>query len=149
MSLNFYQPDRTVIGPAYSAWFKILATLVCTALAVYSVRIILGFPLLQYGFGVKVLLAGAALMLVISYYWFLRSMVTIDGRGISQTWMYNRRVEWPDVRSAKMIGIPYLSWLFPPRLVVRTGTAFVTFNGGNRELLIEFAKISMAYRMKR
>jgi hypothetical protein len=98
---------------------------------------------------VKVLLAGAALMLVISYYWFLRSMVTIDGRGISQTWMYNRRVEWPDVRSAKMIGIPYLSWLFPPRLVVRTGTAFVTFNGGNRELLIEFAKISMAYRMKR
>lgn len=149
MSLNFYQPERSIIGPAYSPWFKILATLVCTALVVYSVRIFLGFPMMTYGFGVKLLLFGAGAMLVISYYWFLRSMVTIDDKGISQTWMYNRRVEWPDVRSAKLIGIPYLSGLFPPRLVVRTGTAFVTFNGGSRELLIEYAKISMAYRMQR
>ena len=91
----------------------------------------------------------AAVMLGVSYYWFLRSVVVIDARGMRQTWMFNREVEWRDVRSAKMIGIPWFTWLFPPRLVVRTGTAFVTFNGGSRDVLVEFARISLAYQMKK
>ena len=63
--------------------------------------------------------------------------------------MCSNKPMWRDVRSAKMIGIPYFTWLFPPRLVVRTGTAFATFNGGSREVLVEFAKISLAYQMKK
>ncbi|MDB5798969.1 MAG: hypothetical protein JWP36_2871 [Paucimonas sp.] len=149
MSNGFYQPARTVTGPTYGAGFKILASVVCAVLVLYGIRIMLRFPLLQYGFAVQMLLLGAGLMLVLSYYWFLRSVLTIDASGIRQTWLYDRRVEWRDVRSAKMIGIPYLSWLFPPRLVVRTGTAFVTFNGGSRDLLVEFAKISLAFQMKK
>jgi hypothetical protein len=88
-------------------------------------------------------------MLVVSYVWFLRSTVTIDDKGIKQTWLVNRQVEWRDVRSAKMIGIPFVSWLFPPRLVVRTGNSFTTFNGGSRAVLVEFAKISLAFQMKK
>jgi hypothetical protein len=34
-------------------------------------------------------------------------------------------------------------------MVVRTGNSFTTFNGGSRELLIEFAKISLAFQMKK
>ncbi len=147
--MQFYKPETPVSGPAYNAWFKLMATVVSIGLAVYAVSISLRFPLFEYGFGVKMLLLGAALVLGLSYYWFLRSTTTVDDRGISQTWLYDKRVEWRDVRSAKMIGIPYLSWLFPPRLVVRTGTAFATFNGGTRELLVEFAKISLAFQMKR
>lgn len=149
MKLTFYKPEQTVTGPAYSNLFKLIATMVTAVLAGYAINITMRFPLLQYGFGVKMLLLGAALMLAISYYWFLRSKVTIDDKGITQTWMYNRHVEWRDVRSAKMIGIPYLSWIFPPRLVVRTGNSFTTFNGGTRSLLVEFAKISLAYQMKK
>jgi hypothetical protein len=149
MNFEFYKPDRAITGPAYNAWFKLLATIVTIVLAVYAASIALRFPLLQYGFGVKLLLLGAALMLALSYYWFLRSTVTVDERGITQRWLYNRQVEWHEVRSAKMIGIPYLSAIFPPRLVVRTGNSFTTFNGGSRELLVEFAKISLAYQMKK
>lgn len=149
MQLNFYKPESTVTGPAYNLWFKMLATLVTVILAGYAVHITLRFPLMQYGFGVKALLLCAAVMLGISYYWFLRSTVTVDEKGITQTWMYNRHVEWRDVRSAKMIGIPYLSAVFPPRLVVRTGNSFTTFNGGSQALLVEFAKISLAYQMKK
>ena len=149
MKFEFYKPERVVSGPAYSMVFKILATGVTLVLAGYGLNIALRFPLLQYGFGVKMLLLGAAAMLGISYYWFLRSAVTIDDKGITQTWMYNRQVEWPDIRSAKMIGIPGLSWIFPPRLVVRTGNSFTTFNGGTQALLVEFAKISLAYQMKK
>jgi hypothetical protein len=34
-------------------------------------------------------------------------------------------------------------------MVVRTGSAFMTFNGGSRDVLIEFAKISLAFQMKK
>lgn len=149
MKPNFYQPQRPVVGPAYSNWFKLLATAVTAALAVYCIQIALTFPLMQYSVWVKLLLLFGVIMLGVSYYWFLRSTVTIDERGITQTWLYDKQVEWRDVRSAKMIGVPYLAAVFPPRLIVRTGIAFTTFNGGSRELLIEFAKISLAYQMKK
>lgn len=149
MKFEFYKPEKTVTGPAYSVWFKLLATVVTIVLAVYASTITARFPLLEYGFGVKMLLLGAALMLALSYYWFLRSTVTVDEHGITQRWMYDRKVEWHDIRSAKMIGIPFLSAIFPPRLVVRTGTSFTTFNGGTQALLVEFAKISLAYQMKK
>jgi len=149
MSIAFYKPAKTVSGPSYSLWFKLLATVVSIGLALYGANIALRYPLLQYGLGVKALLLCAALMLIVSYYWFLRSTITIDERGITQTWLYNRQVEWRDVRSAKMIGIPFLGWLFPPRLVVRTGNSFSTFNGGTRDVLVEFAKISLAFQLKK
>jgi hypothetical protein len=149
MKLNLYKPESHVVGPAYSVWFKGFATVVCVALSVYGVGIAVRFPLLQYGLGVKLLLLCAALMLIVSYYWFLRSSTTVDEKGITQTWLYDKRVEWRDVRGAKMIGIPYAGWIFPPRLVVRTGNSFTTFNGGSQAVLIEFAKISLAFQMKR
>jgi hypothetical protein len=149
MQTGFYQPAATVTGPAYGPGFKLMATVVCAVLAGYGMTVGLRYPLLQYGLSVQLLLLGATVMLGVSYYWFLRSVVIIDERGMRQTWMFNREVEWRDLRSAKMIGIPFLTWLFPPRLVVRTGTAFVTFNGGSRDVLVEFARISLAYQMKK
>ena len=147
--MSFYQPEKSVTGPAYGNGFKVCATLLTTMLVVYGTSVAMRYPLLQFGWSVKALLAGAAVMLGVSYYWFLRSQTTIDADGIRQTWVYDKRVLWEDVRGAKMIGIPYASWLFPPRMIVRTGTAFTTFNGGSREVLIEFAKISLAYQMKK
>lgn len=149
MAIEFYKPAQAVAGPAYSTWFKALATGVTIGLAAYGADIALRFPLLQYGFGVKMILICAALMLAVSYYWFLRSTTTVDAGGITQTWLYNKHVEWRDVRGAKMIGIPYAGWLFPPRLVIRTGNSFTTFNGGSQQVLVEFAKISLAFQMKR
>ena len=147
--MNFYTPDKPVTGPAYNAGFKVLATVLTVVLAVYMVSVAWRFPLLSFGFGVKALLLGAGLMLGVSYYWFLRARTTIDADGIRQTWLFDKHVEWRDVRGAKMIGIPYAAWLFPPRMVVRTGTSFTTFNGGSQAVLIEFAKISLAFQMKK
>lgn len=147
--IEFYKPENVVSGPAYSLWFKLVATALTVMLAFYSMHIAVSFPLSQFGFGVKAFLLFAALILGVSYYWFLQSTVTIDAAGIMQTWMINRHVEWRDIRSAKMIGIPYAGWLFQPRLVVRTGNAFMTFNGGSQAVLVEFAKISLAYQMKK
>ena len=147
--MNFYRPEKSVTGPSYGPGFKAAATLMTLALLAYTVSVAWRFPMLSFGLGVKALLLGAGAMLGVSYYWFLRARTTIDEQGIRQTWMVDKKVEWRDVRGAKMIGSPYLSWLFPPRMVVRTGTSFTTFNGGSREVLIEFAKISIAFQMKK
>ncbi len=144
-----YQPAKPVTGPSYSKGFKLFATLLTVMLLAYAASIAWRFPLPSFGIGVKALLLGAVAMLGVSYYWFLRAATTIDEHGIRQTWVYDKQVRWSEVRGAKMIGIPYMSWLFPPRMVVRTGNAFTTFNGGSREVLIEFARISLAYQMKR
>jgi hypothetical protein len=149
MTLNFYKPENSVSGPAYNLSFKLLATVVTVVLAVYAADVALRFPLPDDSFGVKTVLSCAALLLALSYYWFLRSTITIDDTGITQTWLYNRHVEWREIRGAKMIGIPAMSWLFPPRLIVRTGNSFMSFNGGSQPVLIEFAKISLAYQIKK
>ncbi len=147
--MNLYRPAKSVTGPSYGSGFKVVATVLTFGLVAYGASIALRYPLPAFGVGVKALLAGALLMLGVSYYWFLRARTTIDDTGIRQTWMYDKKVEWRDVRGAKMIGIPYASWLFPPRMIVRTGTSFTTFNGGSRDVLIEFAKISLAFQMKK
>lgn len=147
--MQFYQPAVPVAGPAYGGGFKIIATFITVVLLGYGASVALRFPLFGYGFGVKVLLVGATSLLLLSYYWFLRSRTTIDAAGIRQSWVMDKQVAWSEVRGAKMIGIPYMSWLFPPRMIVRTGNSFTTFNGGSRDLLVEFAKISIAFQMKK
>ncbi|HVL76270.1 MAG TPA: hypothetical protein VM406_09650 [Noviherbaspirillum sp.] len=149
MTPKFYRPAKTVTGPSYSLWFKLLATVVTAVLLGYGINIATRFPVMDYGFWVKMLLITSALMLAVSYYWFLKATTTIDENGITQTGMYNRHVEWRDVRSVKMIGVPFMSAIFPPRLVVRTGVAFATFNGGTREILIEFANIALTYQLRK
>lgn len=148
MQTQFYQPREQITGPAYSPWFKMLATVVTLALAGYGISFALRHSLMAYGWGVRLLFLAAMLMLALSYAGFLRSQVTIDAEGLRQTWLWSRQARWDEIRSAKLIGIPLAGWLSPPRLVVRTGNAFTTFNGGTPELLAEFARISLAYQIK-
>jgi hypothetical protein len=145
----FYKPEQPVSGPAYGGPFKIASTAIVLILLGYGFAIALRFPMFAYGFGVKVLLVGATSLLLASWYWFLKGRTTIDAQGLRQTAMIDKQVRWDEVRSAKMIGVPFLGWLFPPRIVIRTGNSFTTFNGGSRALLIEFAKISIAYQLKK
>lgn len=143
----FYQPAAAVTGPAYSPWFKMIATVLTFGLAGYAASFLLRFPL--DGLAPKLVMVSAILLLLWSWRGFLHATVTIDAQGIRQGGLLGKDVAWSDIRSAKMIGVPHAGWLSPPRLVVRTGTAFHTFNGGTQELLTEFARISVAYEMKR
>ena len=141
-----YQPERNLTGPAFSAWFKLLATLVSLALLGYVVGFLLRHLELPTPARV-VLLAALAIVLL---YWrdFLRATLTIDSQGIRQTGWLVQQVTWDDVRGAKLIGLQHLGWLLPPRLAVRTGTGFYTFNCGSLELLAELQRISRAFQLK-
>lgn len=139
-----YRPAAPVSGPAYSPWFKMLATLLSFGMIGYVASFLLRYRTASVG---QLLLVAAIAFLLLSYRSFLHATVTINERGITQSGWPGKQVVWDDVRSAKLIGLPRAGWLSPPRLAVRTGTAFYTFNGGTQALLTEFARISAAYAM--
>ncbi len=141
-----YQPQSDITGPAFSAWFKMLATLFSLALIGYILSFILRYPSLPDGAQLFLLAAIAVVLL----YWrdFLRATLTINASGIQQTGWLVQQVNWDDVRGAKLIGLSRLGWLMPPRLAVRTGTGFHTFNCGSPELFSELQRISLAYQLK-
>ena len=77
-----YQPAGIVTGPAYSPWFKMLATLFTFGLAGYAASF-----MIRQGddLGTQALMLGAILLLLLSYRGFLHATVTIDADGIRQT----------------------------------------------------------------
>jgi hypothetical protein len=141
-----YRPQRDITGPAFSAWFKLLATLFSLALIGYVISFMLRHPSLPDG-ATLFLWAAIAVMLL---YWrdFLGATLTINAAGIRQTGWLVQQVSWDDVRGAKLIGLSRLGWLLPPRLAVRTGTGFHTFNCGSPDLFSELQRISLAYQLK-
>ncbi len=141
-----YCPVTPVSGPAYSPWFKLLATVLSFGITGYVISFLLRYRIDAPS---VLLLAAAIVVLMMSYSSFLRATVTIDAQGIRQSGWPGKQVHWGDVRSAKLIGLTRAGWVSPPRLAVRTGTAFYTFNGGTEILLSEFAHISAAYQMKK
>jgi hypothetical protein len=143
--MESYRPASPVSGPAYSPWFKMLATVLVFGMVGYVASFLLRYRADRLS---EWLLLAAIVFLLLSYRGFLRATVIVDERGIRQSGWPGKQLVWDDVRSAKLIGVPRAGWLSPPRLVIRTGTAFYTFNAGTQELLTEFAHISVSYEMK-
>jgi hypothetical protein len=88
------------------------------------------------------LLPGAGLaVLAGSYYFLMRSVTTIDERGIRQSGLIERRVEWSELRSARVAGFGTAR-----RLLVRTESGkFRVFFGGTPELAQAFVAIASAH----
>lgn len=141
-----------VSGAAYSAYFKCLASGVVWLLGWYGWRAAalipdMHMPLAREHLGMLVLTGGAACLLLLSWWHFLTSTTTVDAHGIRQTWIVDRSVSWDAVRHARLIGLPFLERLFPPRLVLQTRQGnFVTFHGGTPALLEAFARIAAIRR---
>ena len=143
---SVYRPQSDITGPAFSPWFKMLATLLSLALIGYVLSFILRYPSLTDG--AQLFLFGAIAVVLLCWRDFLRATLTINAVGIRQTGWLVQQVSWEDVRGAKLIGFSRLGWLMPPRLAVRTGTGFHTFNCGSLELFSELQRISLAYQLK-
>lgn len=87
------------------------------------------------------LVTGGALLLVIwCLVWMWRSRTSVDAEGIHQTWIWDKRVRWDEVAQARLVGVPYLSWLVTPRLVVRPrGGGVLVFHSADPQVLAVFA----------
>ena len=139
MKDEFAQP---VSGPAYSAIYRLLATvLFVLVLAQGGVALTSAAGSGQLRGALWIWIALAVAVLVITYALMLRARTTIDTRGIVQTGLVERRVEWHDIRAARVGGLPASR-----RLIVRSldGRRFVFF-GGTAELHAAFQRIGTQY----
>jgi hypothetical protein len=144
-----YAPVQTVEGPAFSYGAKVAITVFMTLLSVYAVlgiRQVAGQGI-QLTTTTQVLLIATLALVALMYYWVMRSRVRIDATGITQTWLSDKHVAWADIKKARMVAIPRLEFMIPPRLIVSAGFARGRiFNGGSIDLWREFARIDQHYR---
>ena len=137
-------PDfsQAVSGPAYGRFFRLLATAMLLGVVAMALRAALRMPGdAAAAQGVWILAIGT-LAVAASYWVFLRSRTTIDAVGIRQSGLAEKKVEWRELRSARLFGPP-----FARRLMVRTiNGRFRFFFGGSPELVEAFMRIAQAYR---
>jgi hypothetical protein len=136
---DFSQP---VSGPAYGRFFRLLATAMVLGVLAMAVRATLLLPDdVQAAQGYWIL--GIGMLALLASYWVLmRSTTIIDGQGIRQSGLTDKKVAWHELHSARLFGPP-----FARRLMVRTANGrFRFFFGGSPELLAAFARIAQAYR---
>lgn len=83
--------------------------------------------------------------------WILRSRTRIDATHIRQSWMWDKEVAVADITQARLVGVPGLSWIIAPRLVVRARgkPGVLVFHAADRRVLAAFAALclgSMPFR---
>lgn len=152
MNPAYYQPAQAFEGPAFSRGFRFVVTTFVAAILYSGTQAVLTLPagaIAAMDIRVKLLVAAAVLLLIYTTYWFHAARIRIDQDGITQTWIFNKRVLWAEVISARLMAAPKAEFIFPPRLIVSSGFGrFKAFNGGDRAVWQEFARIHLHYRKK-
>ena len=127
-----------------------MATLLVVVILAIGAKALLSLPeavITAIDGRVKILVVCAVLLVLYTTYWFRASRIRIDETGMTQTWLFNKRIVWDEVVTSRMIAIPGMEFIFPPRLVVSSGFGrFKAFNGGNTYIWQEFARIHMHFR---
>lgn len=131
-------------GPAFPPLVKLLAVALVAAMLAWGVKVsdaLMAVPWTLAG----ALVMGMAVALVLwCVVWIVRSRTGIDADHIRQSWMWNKEVALADVTQARLIGVPGLSWLVAPRLVVRArGRGLVVFHAADRQVLSVLARVCL------
>lgn len=131
-----------VEGPAFSRAFKLMATAIVGGCALGLARLWTRGALGTAGTsGIGWFIAGLAMM---GWTWvaILRSRTRIDGAGLYQRWVWDKRMAFDDLAYGKLIRLRGLDWLIAPRLYVRTLMGkFAVFYGATPELVAEFERL--------
>lgn len=117
---RFTPQPAPVRGAAFSGPFKLLVSVVVAACAGWLLRL---WSQGRLGDGLSVNLAwflGAMLLMAWTWWAIVRSVTTLDTRGLHQTWLWDKRMAFDDLAYARLIRVRGFDWLVAPRLYVRT-----------------------------
>lgn len=145
-----FKLGQPACGPAFSRAFKSIASLIMLSLIVWGLRVIETPQISAASLPVKLTMAGILAMVVLFYYYLMVSRISISATEISQTWLADKHVRIAEITKAKFIYIPYFSWLFAPRMMVRTQSGFMTmFYAADPKVLAAFAQLAMLAQSRR
>lgn len=130
-------------GPAFTALIKLLASVLVGALIVWGARASRLMDWQAFSLSAGLVWAAALAIVLVVYYWILKSRTSIKNGMIEQTWVWKKQVSIADIRQAKFIYLPALSWLIAPRLVVRTGPIMTVFYTAHPDVQRAFAALML------
>lgn len=135
--------DLPVSGPAYRPVVKFAAWVVLGVLTLQILRVALRIPAQSLDQALTFTVVFCYIGLAVLTVAMQRSIVTIDRRGLRQTWILRRDVAWEDIHFVKFIPYP-----LGKRLMIFQRGRFISMQAGCRELEIAFARIALVYRRK-
>ncbi|MET0541355.1 MAG: hypothetical protein ABWZ88_06325 [Variovorax sp.] len=144
---RFAPQGGAIEGPAFSAMFKLLATVIVGGCAVWMARLWAAGALgSSTTGGLGWFIAGLAIM-VWTWWSIITSRTRIDAKGLHQRWVWDKHMELDDLAYAKVIRVRGLDWLIAPRLYARTLMGkFSVFYGATPELIAEFERLGAELR---
>lgn len=130
-----------VRGPAYSRGFRISATALLAVVLLLAARNYEQWLALTRAQDGGFIGAAGILVLIGSYAVLMRSVTTIDAAGIRQSGLLEKRADWSELQSARLVGFG-----FARRLLVHTAFGkFRVFYGGTPELAAAFERIAARF----
>ncbi len=133
-----------VEGPAFPPLVKLLAVALVAAMLAWGGRVAVPLLRADWTWGSALMMAVAIAMVVWCLLWILRSRTAVNAERIRQSWMWPKEVALADVTQARLIGVPGLTWLIAPRLVVRArGRGVMVFHAADPRVLAALSRICL------
>lgn len=145
----FSLPQGKLSAPAFSWAFKFFATAVVLVACAWGGQLwFLGIlPLTSQSSG---LISAALLMMIFTLWHVLRGRTQIDTRAITQSWMWDKRMELSQLAYAKLLRVRRLEWLVAPRLYTRSFAGkMAVFYAADPALLAVFSRLESELRAAR
>ena len=130
-------------GPAFTVLIKLLASVLVGALIVWGARASRVMDWHAFSLSAGLVWTAALAIVLVVYYWLLKSRTSIKNGVIEQTWVWKKSVSVAEIRQAKFIYLPALSWLIAPRLIVRTGPVMTVFYTAHPAVQRAFAALML------
>ena len=126
---------------AYSPAFKIVATLIVFGAALWLLLLWRGGKL-GTGSALAIWFLAAQAMMLYTWWCIVRSVTTLDGEQLRQTWMWTKKMDLGELAYGRLIRVRGLEWLVAPRLYVRTLVGkFQVFYAAEPEMVAEFERL--------
>lgn len=120
---------------------RVLATGLVVALLYYAATALLspsGQQMRSLSASEWAFVATVTAVIVSGYGVILTSRTCCDHECIEQSGLWRKRVQLAEITQIKLVSLPGLNWLVVPRLIVRTGLTYTTFQAGDPAVFARF-----------
>jgi hypothetical protein len=128
---------------AYSLPLRLLATVLVFGAAAWLLQLWTGGQLDGDARRLGGWFAAALAMMLYTWWSMVRSVTTIDGEALRQTWIWSKRMELRELAYARVIRVRGLEWLIAPRIYARTLLGkFAVFYAADAAMVAEFERLA-------
>ena len=145
----FSVPQGKLSAPAFSGAFKFFAIAVVSVACAWGGQLwflgILSLTSQSSGW-----ISAALSMMIFTLWHVLRGRTQIDTQAITQSWMWDKRMELSQLAYAKLLRVRGLEWLVAPRLYTRSFAGkMAVFYTADPRLLAVFSRLESELRAAR